>query len=34
MFPRQQYLNELIELRENGRVKIITGLRDESILMG
>jgi hypothetical protein len=27
MFPRDQYLQELIELKKNGRVKIITGLR-------
>lgn len=27
MLPRTQYLNELIDLRNNGRVKIITGLR-------
>lgn len=27
MFPRNQYLNELIDLKDNGRVKIITGLR-------
>lgn len=27
MFKRQQYLNELVRKRENGRVKIITGLR-------
>ena len=27
MIPRNQYLNKLIKLRDNGRVKIITGLR-------
>ena len=27
MLPRKQYLNELIERKDNGRVKIITGLR-------
>ena len=27
MFPRDQYLKALIELKDNGRVKIITGLR-------
>ena len=27
MLPRKQYVNELIRLKENGRVKIITGLR-------
>ncbi len=27
MLPRTQYLNELIDLRNNGRVKIISGLR-------
>ena len=27
MFPRLQYINELVELRGNGRVKIISGLR-------
>ena len=27
MLPRTQYLNELIDLKDNGRVKIITGLR-------
>ena len=27
MLPRKQYVNELMRLKENGRVKIITGLR-------
>ena len=27
MLPRKQYVDELIKLRDNGRVKIITGLR-------
>lgn len=27
MYPRQQYLNKLIAKRDNGRIKIITGLR-------
>ena len=27
MLPRNQYLQELIELKDNGRIKIITGLR-------
>ena len=27
MLPRKQYVNELIRLKDNGRVKIITGLR-------
>ena len=27
MYPRTQYLNKLIAKRDNGRVKIITGLR-------
>ena len=27
MFPRTQYLNKLIEKKDNGRVKVITGLR-------
>ena len=27
MLPRTQYVNELIRLKDNGRVKIITGLR-------
>lgn len=27
MFPRNQYLNEIIDLKDNGRIKIITGLR-------
>lgn len=27
VFPRKQYINELIRLKDNGRVKIITGLR-------
>ena len=27
MFPRSQYLKEIIALKDNGRVKIITGLR-------
>ena len=27
MLPRKQYVNELMRLKENGRVKIVTGLR-------
>ena len=27
MYPREQYLKELISKKENGRIKIITGLR-------
>ena len=27
VFPRSQYLRELIDLKDNGRVKIVTGLR-------
>ena len=27
MLPRKQYVDELIRLKDNGRVKIITGLR-------
>ena len=27
MFPRSQYLKEIIERKDNGRIKIITGLR-------
>ena len=27
MLPRTQYLKELVELKDNGRIKIITGLR-------
>ncbi len=27
MFPRKQYLNQLVAKRDNGRVKIITGMR-------
>ena len=27
MLPRNQYLKEIIALKDNGRVKIITGLR-------
>ena len=30
MLPRKQYVNELMRLKENGRVKIITGLRRRS----
>ena len=27
MLPRKQYVDELIRLKDNGRIKIITGLR-------
>ena len=27
MYPRNQYLNKLISKKDNGRIKIITGLR-------
>ena len=27
MYPREQYLKEIISKKDNGRVKIITGLR-------
>ena len=27
MYPRLQYLNQLISKKDNGRIKIITGLR-------
>ena len=28
MYPRSQYLNQLISKKDNGRIKIITGLRN------
>ena len=27
MYPREQYLNKIISKKDNGRIKIITGLR-------
>ena len=27
MYPRKQYLEKLIQKKDNGRVKVITGLR-------
>ena len=27
MYPREQYLKEIISKKDNGRIKIITGLR-------
>ena len=35
MLPRKQYITELIRLKDNGRVKIITGLKQsgKSVLL-